>query len=347
MRALLEWMFLFVLFLSDRPIAVAQQKSVYPDITADSIIQRAISNAGGEVRLAAIGRAEFMSQLIDSNNDTLFVSVKRQGYNKCYISVMSYKFENTTTIFNNGRAVFIRNDSATNIADPEKLEELALNCYSSIEYGYKKLGYKLRRIEDLHEGRFDCYGVLAESPLGTRTANYYDKKTGNCTMIMYPTGGRTIFTGFLPYKGSVYARNMLLGDAKGRVSRSELREINIDENTDDTWFHIPRTGISNPLAGFKTGHFRYIDGKDTLIKIERIGSKQIEIAKGAATEYRIEWFSPSEYVLYRLKNVSAPPTNDNIEFIKCRITLWSDNHYCCQYITSTGEVGTCTLKKNE
>ena len=325
--------------------ATAQQKEAGTPITAGQIIQRAIDSAGGDAKLEAVKSAEFMSQLITADRDTLSIAIKRKGNNKCYISMMSFPFENTTTVFNNGNAILLKKDTAERITNPVKLEELALQCYSSREYGYKKLGYKLSRTDDLKEGAFDCYGVIVESPLGIRTANYYDKKKGNCTMIMYASGGRTIFTSFLPYRGLVYTRDELLGDANGKITRSLLREINIDEGPDDNWFTLPPLGDRKPPVMFKTGHFRYVNGKDTLAVISRQGHKQTESTKGASTEYTIHWFSASDYVLYRLKNPTAPPTNDNIQYIKTRITLWSGNRYYCHYITSDDQAGTCAFEK--
>jgi hypothetical protein len=52
------------------------------------------------------------------NNDTLYISVKRKGSDKYYISVMSFRYENTTTVFNSGKAVLIKNNTAERITDP-------------------------------------------------------------------------------------------------------------------------------------------------------------------------------------------------------------------------------------
>jgi hypothetical protein len=309
--------------------------------TAIQIVQRAIDNAGGDAKLDAVKTAEFISELITATNDTLSISVKKKGNNRCYISVLSFAFENTTTVYNNGHAVLIKNDTATTITDTAKLEQLALQCYPSIDYGYKKLGYKLTRVEDIKEGNFDCYGVIAESPLGSRTINYYDKKTGDCIMIVYASGGRTVFMNHIPYHGLNYTRDILLSDAEGHISRSLLRDISVDENPDDNWFALPAAGPHHPPELFKTGHFRYINGGDSLVRITRDAHKQVEGAK----EYLIEWFTPGDYLLSRLKDASAPVTTDNIEFIKTRITLWSGNRYYCQYLTSGDVVGTAAFEK--
>ncbi len=338
---------LFVLSCVFAGAAGAQEKDGGATLTAMAIVQRAIDNAGGDAKLEAVKSAEFISQLIVADKDTLSIVVKRKGYDRLYISVLSFRFENSTTVYNAGKAVLIKNDTVVAITDPKKLEELALRCYFSIDYAYKKLGYKLSRIEDLHEGNFNCYGVLAESPLGNKTANYYDMKTGNCTMIMYPSGGRTIFTSFLPYRGIVYPRDEILGDAGGTFTRSYLTEINIDENPDDNWFVLPPGGDRKPPVSFKAGSFRYLNARDSLAIITRGANKQVESNKNSSTEYRIEWLSPSEYIMYRLKNPSAAPTNDNIEFIKTKITLWIGNKYYCHYLTSGNQYGACGFERVE
>ena len=49
--------------------------------------------------------------------------------------------------------------------------------------------------------------------------------------------------------------------------------------------------------------------------------------------------------MYRLKDASKSLTNDNIEYIKVRITSWTNNKYYCQYITSDNIGGTCGFEK--
>ena len=345
MREQTKWSFLFGFLSFFAVTAGAQEKDGGGTLTAMAIVQRAIDNAGGDAKLEAVKSAEFISQLIVADKDTLSIVVKSKGYGKCYMSVLGFRYGSSTTLFNAGKAVLIKNDTVVPITDPKKLEELALRCYFSIDYAYKKLGYKLSRIEDLHQGNFNCYGVLAESPLGNRTANYYDMKTGNCTMIMYASGGRTVFTSFLPYRGVVYPRDAILGDAGGTFTRSYLTEINIDENPDDNWFVLPPAGDRRPPVSFKAGRFRYLSARDSLAIITRGENKQVERIKGSDTEYRIEWLGPSDYILYRLKNPAAPPTNDNIEFIKTKITLWIGNKYYCHYLTSGNQYGACGFER--
>jgi hypothetical protein len=344
MRSQLTWsLFAVVLVLWGVP-GNAQQKGGVALPTATDIVQRAIDNAGGHEKLQAIRSAEFMNQLIVADKDTLSIAVKRKGYNKYYVSVLSLGYANETTVFNNGHAVKIKNDTAIEITDHYKLEELALQCYSSTDYGYKKLGYKLTRAEDLRVNEFDCYTVIAESPLGKKTANYYDKKTGNCIMILYSTGGKTVFPAFLPYKGLQYPRTELLLDANGTISRSDLTEINIDEDPDDHWFDLHAAGNCAPPPIFKTGRFNYLNHKDSTFFV-RDGEKQVETGKGSSREFRIKWTSDSDYLLFRLKDPTSPPTNDNLEYLKVRITAWNGNRIYCHYISSSNQSGTSSFER--
>jgi hypothetical protein len=292
MRIQIKWG-LFWGLLTYTVTAAAQQKIPDADITAEQIVQRAIDNAGGDDKLKAVKSAEFTSQIIMNKKDTLYISIKKKGADKYYSSVISLGYVSTTTVFNGGKAVLIKNNTAESITDPVKLESLALNCYASIDYGYKKLGYKLRRTDDKQFNYFNCYGVIAESPLGNITLNYYDKATGNCIMIMYTSGGKTIYRSYLPYKGLLYGKDLLIGDANGTVSTSVLTDIKIDENPDDNWFNLLPVGDCKPPAIFKTGYFKYITAEGTGDIMTRDEHKQTE----GGIDYRVEWISDSDFLL--------------------------------------------------
>lgn len=158
---------------------------------------------------------------------------------------------------------------------------------------------------------------------------------------MYSSGGRTIFRSFLPYEGLLYAGDLLLSDAKGTVSTSRLIDIKIDKDPDNNWFNLLPAGDCRPPAIFKTGRFKYVNGNDLTAVITRDANKQV----GSDTEYKIEWLSDSDYLLYRLRYVSVSPVNENIEYFKVRITSWSGKRYYCQYITSANQAGTCAFEK--
>ena len=147
-------------------------------LTANQIIQRAIDSSGGDKIFALIKNVEIISQIVTSKGDTLFYSVKRMDFDKYFISSLSLGYVNTTTVYNKGKAAFINNQNAQQILDPSKLEELLLQSYISLEYGYKKLGYTFERQDDQKFEAFDCFTILVSSPLRRVTINYYDKKTG-------------------------------------------------------------------------------------------------------------------------------------------------------------------------
>ena len=315
-------------------------------LTAGQIIQRAIDSSGGDIKLDAIHSAEYISRIVTAGGDTLSFAVKRKDFNKYYISSLSLGYVNTTKIYNNGRAVQIKDEVAQSITDARLLEELLLQCYISIDYGYKKLGYKLNRLDDQKFENFDCFVVMAESPLGSKTLNFYDKKTGHNIMTIYPSQNKAVFIDFYQAKGITIASRVLMVDTKDKITESVLEHVNYDNSLDTNWFTIPESGSCKAPEIFKTGIFRYINSDDGSI-ITREKDGQVEMINGAMTAYKITWTGNSDYLLYRLKNPSAPPADENIEFIKARITAWKGNKYYCHYITLGNVGGTCAFEKME
>src|ERR1700760_4071768 len=84
--------------------AAIAQKAVH-DITAEEIVNRSIDSCGGEKLLDSISSTELVSKMAVPNGDTLSIALKRSGFDKYYISVLSTGYENTTTIYNHGQAV--------------------------------------------------------------------------------------------------------------------------------------------------------------------------------------------------------------------------------------------------
>lgn len=286
-----------------------------------------------------------ISQIITSKNDTLSLAVKRMDFDKYYISTLSLGYSNSTTIYNKGKAAITSNQKTQQIIDPLKLEELQLQSYISLDYGYKKLGYKFERQDDQKFQNFDCFVILVSSPLGRATLNYYDKKTGSLIMIIYPSGSKSVFIDFYKTKGITHPSKILIVDTLNAITSSTLTKINYDDNLDSNWFSIPTAGgVYNAPETFKIGTFKYLNSNDGAIVI-REKVKQIEVAGGSKIEYKIEWSTSNDYLIYRLKNPSASPTNDNIEYIKVRIISWTKDKYYCQYITSDNVGGTCAFEK--
>ena len=208
-------------------------------LTADQIIQRAIDSSGGDKIFDVVKNVETISQIITSKGDTLSISVKRMNFDKYFVSSLSLGYVNTTTVYNKGKAALISNQNAQPILDPLKLEELQLQSYISLEYGYKKLGYILEREADQKFQNFDCFTVLASSPLGRTTINYYDKKTGNLIMIIYPNLNKSVFIDFYKTKGITFASKILMVDTLGAITSSTLTKLSYDDNLDSNWFNIP------------------------------------------------------------------------------------------------------------
>jgi hypothetical protein len=330
----------FILILSLTTAISAQENK----ITAEDIIQRAIDSSGGEAKLASLHAVEFISKIVTPENQVLSFAVKRKDFNKYYISTISISHVNSTTIYNNGNAVIIQNDSVKRITDPMMLEELLLQCYISIDYGYKKLGYKLTRIEDQKFENFDCYVVIAASPLGKKTANYYDKKTNKLIMVIYPNETKSIFIDFYQSNGLITPSKVLLTDTKNNITQSFLQKLNYDNSLDSYWFNLSKEGKHQAPEIFKTGVFKYFNSNEGAQFI-REKDTQVETSNGHKTEYKIKWESNNDYLLFRLKNPAIPPTDENIEYFKVKIIVWDNNKFYCQYISSENIGGTCAFEK--
>src|SRR5450755_1944162 len=309
-------------------------------ITAKQIVQQAIDSSGGDLELSAINSVEYITQVITADKDTLSFAIKKRGFNKNYISILSLRHVNSTRIYNNGKAVEIINDTVREITDPNLLENLSLQCYISIPYSYKKLGYKLSRLDDQKFENFDCYVVKAESPMGNQTMNYFDKNTGDLLMIIYPNEGKTIFMYYNRLNGVKIPSSLLLADSKNNVSTSVLKKLNYDINLDIQWFEIPPAGYCQAPAKFRKGSFVYVNS-NVGSKMVRTEKEQIEINGQNKTSFRIDWQDNSNYLLYRLKKPAEVPKNENIEYFKVRIIAWKGNIYYCHYISSDGLGGTC------
>ena len=319
---------------------LAQDKA----ITANEIIQRAIDSSGGDLKLASLHSVEFITKIVISENEVLSFAIKKKDFNKYYISTLSTSHVNSTTIYNDGRAVIIKNDSAKSITDPLTIEDLRLQCFISIDYGYKKLGYKFTRIDDQKFQNFDCYSVLVESPLGNTTANYYDKKTGRLIMIVYPNGLKSVFIDFYKSSDLTAPSKVLMTDTKNNVTQSSLQKLIYDNNLDPYWFTLPKEGKYQAPEKFKTGVFKYINSNDGA-GFTREKDRQIETSGSQRTEYKVKWESNNDYLLFRLKNPEKPATDENIEYLKVKIVTWDNTKYYCQYITSDNMGGTCAFEK--
>jgi hypothetical protein len=307
--------------------------------TATQIVQRAIDSSGGDAKFEALNSVEFYNKLITPARDTLSMAVKRKDFNKFFISTISSKHVNSTTIYNNGKAIIIENEAIQNITDPRKLEELAFQCYMSVSYAYKMLKYKLTRIEDEKIRSFDCYVVIAESPLGKRTANYYDKKTGHLLMIIYSTKNKTLFVKNAYKNGVMLPGTVWLTDSLANTTLAELESLEFDKNIDNGWFNILKAGPYKIPENIRTGSFKYLRHNEGTVT-KRGTDSQVETTKGSneVFEYKIKWLSGSEYLMYAPKN---PKLNYNI---RVKIVNWGPNKYFCHYDAAGAKSGSCEFE---
>lgn len=313
-------------------------------LTASQIIQRAIDSCGGDKVFDLVKNVEMISQIVTPKGDTLSLAVKRMNSDKYYISSMGAGFVNTTTVYNSGKAARISNQSAESITDPLQLEELRLQSYLCLEYGYKKLGYTLKREADMQFENFDCFVLAVSSPLGRTTANYYDKKTGKLIMIVYPNLSKSVFVDFYKDKGIVCPLEILMLDTAGAISESTLKKLTYTSHLDSNWFIVPAAGRYTAPEQFKTGTFKYVNSNGTA-RITRSETRQTEVEGDWKMEYTVEWSTDNDYLIRKIKQASAPLSTESLSVIKVKITGWTKNRYYCHYLSGDNFGGTCAFEK--
>ena len=305
-------------------------------LTATQIVQRAIDSTGGDAAFDSQSSMEFITHIITGlYRDTVSLAVKRNGSTMYMSSTLGMATVNTTTIYNNGSAVTIANGVVKKVTDAALLEDLKLQCYFSLDYAFKKLGYKLLRLDDQKFQYYDCYTVMVTSPLGKATLNYYDKKTGRRIMSIYPSTNKAIFTNYHKEKGILIPSEVLMTDPKNKVSESSMQNISIGNLTDTGWFRIPTEENYNAPAAFKTGRFRYTNTDNQGWTMIRTATTQTE-NNPSLVNYKIEWTNGAEYMLYPEGKPLA---------VKARFVGSFNNKYYCHYLLTTGGSGTCVFER--
>ena len=311
--------------------AIAQQDN----LTAQAILQRAIDSAGGDRLLESVNSMDMIEQVVTPDgHDTMYFAIKQMpGKYMLSIKGLTVFDQNAVTIYNDGLAVNIGNGLTTSITDPGRLELLAVTCYLSMDYAYKKLGFKLSRGNDQHYQDLDCYTLFVESPLGQKTINYYNKKTGHLLMIIYENHYKTVYLEYYKQRGVSIPSKTLMLDPSDNISTETLSRIDDDPVIDTGWFRIPPEGLFKAPAWFKTGNFSCVQ-ENKIFQMVRENDSQQEIRKDARTGYTIEWTGSNDYTL----------TSDN-GYQKCQIISWLGNKCYCQCVGSGQPPATVVLEK--
>ena len=237
----------------------------------------------------------------------------------------------------------IKNDHVANVTDPLALEDLQLQCYISMDYGLKQLGYKFERLEDQHFENYDCYTVAATSPLGRKLLNFYDKKTGDLLMTIYPNQHRSVFIAYYESGGVRMPSQILMTDTSAAdVTRSLLTKLNYNRQLDEGWFTLPPAGFYMAPATFKTGSFKYVGSNENAV-IDRTPTTQIETNGAVKTSFSITWLSNGDYLLYSSATNAAEVKAYG--YFRVHMIGWSGRKYYCHYITENNVGGTCVFEK--
>jgi hypothetical protein len=310
-------------------------------LTADEIVQRAINNNGGAKKLDSLKASESIF-LIMSGKDTASVAIKRNDFNKYIMSRIGTNTESSTIVFNSGNAMEIRNDVASKITDPLKLEDLLLQCYGQIDYGFKKLGYKFSRLDDQRYRIFDCYVIQAVSPSGKKLSLYYDKNSGNNIMIKYPNGSSMVFVDYYDQSGVNYPATIEMTDSTFATSKMLLQKIEHNAKPDASWFLLPAEGPYVAPEQFRTGTFRFV-GTNSKSIIIRDKEKQTENNGRISRDYTVKWLSGNEYVVTAIEDGKSESAK---EPIKVRIVTWDGDKIYCHHINSKNVGRTSVFEKS-
>jgi hypothetical protein len=325
-------------FLLTTFFAYAQEEQ--KKLTAEEIVQRAINNNGGAKNLDKLHSSELMF-LQMSDKDTMSIAIKRKGFDKYLMSRMGTNKESSAILFNNGKAIEIKGDMASRITDPSRLEDLSLQCFGLIDYGFKKLNYKLARMDDQRYKIFDCYVIQATSPSGRKFTVYYDKNSGNNLMTKYPDGNNTVFVDYYDKSGIKYPATIELTDPRFATSMMLLQKIDHNEKLDAGWFQLPKEGAFISPEKFRSGIFRFV-GANSTSTITREKEKQVETDGKATKEYSVNWLSGNEYIVTEIDNGKDAAIK---EPIKVRITAWDGDKIYCHHINSKNIGRTSVFEK--
>jgi len=322
MKNTLRAALLVIAILCGYDSVLAQQDT----LSAQTILQRAIDSEGGDQLLDSVNTMDFVQLIVTPVHDTLFRAVKKMGQDRYFVCVAGLTQESSTTIYNAGRAVVIRKGIAEPITDPSSLEDLHESAFSSTDFAYKKLGYKLTRMPDEQIENFDCYILVAESPGGQRSINYYDKHNGHLLMVVYVIAGiqhKTIFARYYKQRGIAIPQLLLIGQGDdAAVTQVTLGRIDDDAVIDSGWFRLPVAGTCIAPDFFKRGSFNCIrENGNFEVVVTR--DNLTELGKNGQAIYHIQWTGDSDYIL----------TRDG-EQRKCRIINWSGNKCYCHCIGS-------------
>lgn len=301
------------------------------ELTAEEIINSSIEQIGGVQKLQSVKTSEFAYAFINSVQEIASIIEKRNIGKYFTQSILSKKHTARTTFFDGQQVVIINGDSIDNYNLEKIKEEVELKTYDHIQYGYKKLGFSLKRLPDENFNNFDCYVVRAESKNGYSTINFFDKSNAKLIMIVYPSGDKSLVIEQIEKNGIHYNSHIINTKENGEISHLKLLDVKINNPIADVWFKSPYNNVVKIPNDIKIGEFSPTDSNSILTRNE---FEQIEKYGGNKKVTTIlKWKSNDTFELKTKNNINAE------QIILVRVVSWNEDEYVCHYITDKA-VGT-------
>lgn len=318
-----------LIFVLISPSALGQTT---PDISAIQILDNSIKFCGGEKRIAAIQSTSLTYLLTQSDQSVAIIEEKRKSGQKYVQSVLSKTHIPQTTFFDGVKMSVVNGSSVNHIDNLETIDEIRLKTYNLIQYGYKKLGYKLTRLQDKKFRNFDCYVVDAEAGNGYITTNFFDKTNNRLLMVVYPNGNKSIMIDYI-LKDSVLFNSHVVNTFAGsdQVQDLSLQDAEVNVRINDLWFKCPYQDSVVTPASIKIGTFASTIGTKTFFARNDISQDYFDEQAKLIQRRFLKWTSEDTFVLYEemARRNSDPAAEPEI---MVRIISWDEDEYVCHWI---------------
>ena len=207
------------------------------------------------------------------------------------------------------------------INDLNTVEEIKLQTYNQIQYGYKELSYSLERLDDQKFSSFDCYVISATAKNGYKTLNYFDKTNFRLIMVVYPKGNKSLLMEYV-FRDSVLFNTKIL-NVEDNSEQMTLVLTKLTNNIDiiPLWFSVNNSQSTSIPDNIKKGTFVSADGALVI----RTGSIQTEQKGDYNATLSLSWLNNYTYAMAD----SSPLHTANNILVK--IISWDNNGYVCHY----------------
>jgi hypothetical protein len=297
--------------------------------SAEAIVQKSILEAGGdkfdEVKSLAL---QFKASAQDQEAGGVMVwKIPGVAYLK---SSLGPGLPTSTISFVEGKGYERTSTGLAEITDRYKLERLKAESYLLPQLAYRDLGSKVGRLEDQKFANFDCYVVVARSPLEQISLNYFDKKSERLIMHFPDTTmHKQLFIESSADNSAHIKLNSTVLDVDGdKQTLLQLSAHAINLPLDRGLFRLDYS--AKDLAAWKTGKFQNVDSKGIISRDE---SSQTEKTGESEIVSTLEWLSADTYRL----TPKTGWTNGAPVGIDCRIVSISQKRALIQYTTTNGK----------